>query len=78
MKIQQILESQFEYEVGDRVNTPFGEGVIVKQLNRGEEDDVYFAVVFDDRIRKLYDLPARPIRLGSFQLKGIVKKGSNF
>lgn len=75
MKLKQIAEGRFTYEVGDRVNTPFGEGVIIKDLGATEQDH-YFAVIFDDRIRKSFDLPARPVRLGSFQLEGIVKKGA--
>lgn len=76
MKIQQLLERRFTYEVGDRVKTPFGDGVIVKDLGATEHDH-YFGVVFDERVRKANNLPARPIRMGSFEMSGIVQKGSS-
>lgn len=73
MKLIELNEGQFEYEVGDTVKTPFGPGVIKKFVEKTEKD-MYYLVLVDEEGRKKHDLDNKPIRMGSFELKGIIKK----
>lgn len=75
MKLKELCENRFRYEVGDMVNTPFGEGTITKDLG-ADAHDHHFAVVFGPNVTKLHNLQAKAYKLGSFQLKGIVRKGN--
>lgn len=53
-----------KYSVGDKVNTPFGEGKIVEELESTRQDK-FFTVQTDD---------GKKTRMGSFELKGHVSE----
>lgn len=76
MQIRNVLEGTTigKYEVGDLVTTPFGPGVIMKELGQKRED-VYFSVILSDEARIENHLENRPYKFGSFELHGIIKKG---
>ena len=75
MKLKELFENKFTYEVGDTVKTPFGPGVIEKELEQTEKD-VYFNVrILGSENRKKFKLEDKPYRLGSSSLHGIIKKG---
>lgn len=70
MKLKDLMtESLFSYQTGDSVITPFGVGVIVTDLG-ADRVDHYFEVVFDADVRAEHSLEDKPVRIGSFQLKG--------
>lgn len=75
MKLKELYENRFKYEVGDTVDTPFGPGTILKDLG-ADTNDQYFSIVFSPEITKLHNLQTKAYKFGSFQLSGIIKKGS--
>lgn len=75
MKLKDLYENRFTYEEGDIVNTPFGPGTIVKDLGATNVDH-FFSIVFGPDEQAKHGLQSKPYKFGSFQLSGIIKKGS--
>ncbi len=73
LKLNQLTSGRFQYETGDKVNTPFGPGFIVQDLGQDKHDH-YFGIVYDLDVREHFGLEDKVYKLGSFQLSGIIQK----
>lgn len=76
MKITTVFKRAFRYETGDLVWTPFGPGTLVQDCGQDEYDH-YYGVVFDDEVRMKYRLEDKVHRIGSFELRGIIRKANH-
>lgn len=79
MKLSDLHENMFRYQVGDTVKTPFGPGKIeseAKNPKKGRENDDYYSVkiINKDDIKK-FDLDKDTYVMGSFEFNGIIEKG---
>lgn len=73
LKLNRLVSGRSQYETGDKVNTPFGPGVIVQDLGQDRHDH-YFGIVYDLDVRERFDLEDKIYNFGSFQLSGIIQK----
>ena len=76
-KVQKLKESEevseaIEYSVGDTVDTPLGNGKIVKQLSDDE-----FAVKIGPEGTEEYHLPNHPLKFKSSELQGKIEESED-
>lgn len=77
MRIEHILEQVVvaTYEVGDIVQTPYGPGLLVKELGQ-DEANTYYRVILSKEARIEHGLKDRPYKMSSSEFSGVVKKGN--